>query len=297
MRYRAATVVFALAVAVLSSACGYRPPIGQADSCTLPLVTDTGQALYLSHPRGSVTLGPELGRGLWEYDSSSRSSHTWWAEAPGGGRHALTPPAQNIAGTNTARFSVVVTDEATGSTRSVWQMTTRGADVVGWAKQGLSFSAGTAARTGAILIDPDTGAATALDPNGDTNWMALYDDRLYGVSFGGRAPAVRPGLWARRGGLQGSSGPLSRLRGHRPGRESDCRAEADGPEHVRAGEALGLRWEDVDLAAGTLSVRHALQRVDGRLVLLEPKTRRSRRTLHLPQIVVDGLRRHRGPLG
>ncbi len=40
---------------------------------------------------------------------------------------------------------------------------------------------------------------------------------------------------------------------------------------LRQGELLGLRWEDVDLAKGKLTVRHSLQRVDGVLMLLEPK--------------------------
>lgn len=62
---------------------------------------------------------------------------------------------------------------------------------------------------------------------------------------------------------------------------------------LRQGEALGLRWDDVDFAAGTLSVRHALQRVDGTLQLVEPKTGRSRRTLAMPPTVVAALRAHR----
>jgi len=40
-------------------------------------------------------------------------------------------------------------------------------------------------------------------------------------------------------------------------------------------------------------VRHALARVQGKLVLLEPKTERSRRTLVLPEIAVGALRAHR----
>jgi integrase len=62
---------------------------------------------------------------------------------------------------------------------------------------------------------------------------------------------------------------------------------------MRQGELLGLRWEDVDLEAGTLRVRHTLARVDGRLTLLEPKTERSRRTIALPEVVVVALRAHR----
>ena len=47
------------------------------------------------------------------------------------------------------------------------------------------------------------------------------------------------------------------------------------------GEALGLTLEDVDLDAGTLTVRHSLQRRDREYRLVEPKTLRSRRTVGL----------------
>jgi len=62
---------------------------------------------------------------------------------------------------------------------------------------------------------------------------------------------------------------------------------------LRQGEALGLRWEDVDLDTGTLQVRHQLQRVDGQLQLVPLKTARSRRTLALPESITAGLRAHR----
>jgi integrase len=62
---------------------------------------------------------------------------------------------------------------------------------------------------------------------------------------------------------------------------------------LRQGEILGLRWADVDLEAGTLSVTQALQRVDGALILRAPKTEKSRRRLTLPATVVAALRAHR----
>ena len=40
-------------------------------------------------------------------------------------------------------------------------------------------------------------------------------------------------------------------------------------------------------------MRHTLARVDGKLTLLEPKTDRSRRSIVLPNVVVDALRGHR----
>jgi integrase len=61
---------------------------------------------------------------------------------------------------------------------------------------------------------------------------------------------------------------------------------------LRQGEALGLRWLDVDLDAGTLNVRVALQRIDGKVELVEPKTDRSRRAIALPAVAVEALRRH-----
>jgi integrase len=62
---------------------------------------------------------------------------------------------------------------------------------------------------------------------------------------------------------------------------------------LRQGELLGLRWQDVDLETRRLCVRHTLARVGGKLVLLEPKTERSRRTIVLPEVVVVALRAHR----
>lgn len=62
---------------------------------------------------------------------------------------------------------------------------------------------------------------------------------------------------------------------------------------LRQGEALGLRWLDIDLDAGTLTVRNALQRIDGKLQLVEPKTSKSRRTVALPDVAVAAIRAHR----
>ncbi|HAM41108.1 MAG TPA: site-specific integrase, partial [Candidatus Omnitrophica bacterium] len=62
---------------------------------------------------------------------------------------------------------------------------------------------------------------------------------------------------------------------------------------LRQGEALGLRWEDVDLEAGELVVRKQLQRIEGKLRLVEVKTARSRRQVSLPSVAVAALREHR----
>src|SRR5215217_5987395 len=63
---------------------------------------------------------------------------------------------------------------------------------------------------------------------------------------------------------------------------------------LRMGEALGLKWSDIDLEAGTLRVHRQLQRIreGGGLVFSEPKNA-SRRTIDLPQRVLEDLRSHR----
>jgi len=67
---------------------------------------------------------------------------------------------------------------------------------------------------------------------------------------------------------------------------------------LRMGEALGLKWEDVDLDRSTVFVRRALQRVvkeDGstELQLVEPKSDRSYRLVSIPASIVAFLARHR----
>jgi len=59
---------------------------------------------------------------------------------------------------------------------------------------------------------------------------------------------------------------------------------------LRVGEALALRWEDIDPQEGTVSIRHTLWK--GKLY--PPKTPQSRRTLKLPERALEALRRHAG---
>lgn len=62
---------------------------------------------------------------------------------------------------------------------------------------------------------------------------------------------------------------------------------------LRQGEALGLRWDDVDLVSGALHVRHSLQRIGGTLTLVEPKTDRSNRVVPIPASLSARLSEHR----
>ena len=63
---------------------------------------------------------------------------------------------------------------------------------------------------------------------------------------------------------------------------------------MRQGELLGLRWEDVDLDAGQLTIRYALALdAKGGYSLRPPKTAKSRRTLALSAIGLTALRRQK----
>ncbi|WP_086708782.1 site-specific integrase [Streptomyces antimycoticus] len=62
---------------------------------------------------------------------------------------------------------------------------------------------------------------------------------------------------------------------------------------LRRGEVLGLRWKDVDLTDGTVTIRQTLQRVGGELLIAAPKTQRSARRVALPAECVTALRARR----
>jgi len=81
---------------------------------------------------------------------------------------------------------------------------------------------------------------------------------------------------------------------------------------LRQGEALGLRWRDIDFEAGSLRIRYALQRLkastaesrknrvngvksvtESAFHLVEPKTRQSRRTVALPHVTLAALAEHK----
>jgi integrase len=62
---------------------------------------------------------------------------------------------------------------------------------------------------------------------------------------------------------------------------------------LRKGELLGLHWEDLDLTAGTASIRRSLQRTrTGGLTHLPTKTRASERRIALPTECLHSLKKH-----
>lgn len=62
---------------------------------------------------------------------------------------------------------------------------------------------------------------------------------------------------------------------------------------LRRGEICGLRWADIDMAAGTLSVKGQIICETGKgLSWTEPKTKTAIRTLRLPAVLLGALRWH-----
>ena len=62
---------------------------------------------------------------------------------------------------------------------------------------------------------------------------------------------------------------------------------------MRRGEALALRWCDVDLDAAVVRVERSLEESVQGLRFKAPKTRKGRRTIPLPATVITTLRAHR----
>jgi integrase len=63
---------------------------------------------------------------------------------------------------------------------------------------------------------------------------------------------------------------------------------------MREGELLGLKWEDVDFARKTVQVRRTIARIPREgFKVAEPKTPKSRRSIHLTDLALESLERHR----
>jgi integrase len=62
---------------------------------------------------------------------------------------------------------------------------------------------------------------------------------------------------------------------------------------LRQGEALGLRWQDIDLESGLIKIRVQIQTINGKRDFIGLKTDRSQRTLALTQSTIEALTSHK----
>lgn len=62
---------------------------------------------------------------------------------------------------------------------------------------------------------------------------------------------------------------------------------------MRRGEAVGLRWKDLDLDAGQLSVKQTIQSIRGKLLIGDAKSAAGNRPIALDPATVAALRDHR----
>ncbi|WP_255283607.1 site-specific integrase [Priestia megaterium] len=62
---------------------------------------------------------------------------------------------------------------------------------------------------------------------------------------------------------------------------------------LRRGELLGLEWRYVDLDKGTIQVKQAITYVNKQHIIREPKTKNSIRTVTLPEVLVNELKKYK----
>jgi len=127
------------------------------------------------------------------------------------------------------------------------------------------------------------GIQVALPPY-HTNSPVSYRFHFANNSWGLRAPHWRLGGQAKSLSCGRDGGMEQWLFSTRSSR---------GQAGLRRGEILGLRWSDIDLATGTITVVQSLEQTKEGVRLKSPKTHRGRRSIVLPAITVEALRSHR----
>ncbi len=62
---------------------------------------------------------------------------------------------------------------------------------------------------------------------------------------------------------------------------------------MRRGELLGVRWQDIDLTRGTLTIQQAVTLLNDKAIIQQPKSAASRRTVRLPAHCIAALQAHK----
>jgi integrase len=70
-------------------------------------------------------------------------------------------------------------------------------------------------------------------------------------------------------------------------------AAAAAHSGARLGELIGLRWSDLDLAAGIWRLQRSIRQYRNELLVMPCKTERSRRVLRLGPVAISALQRHK----
>lgn len=139
------------------------------------------------------------------------------------------------------------------------------------------------------LVDRDSKLSILDDVKraGTPGWPAPYPSSGRGAPFlrlvhadvrHREGPQRRAGAAASQGGRRGLTGPA-------------VRAVPARPRHGHEARRTALRWAAVDVERGSLVVERSLQRVDGTLTLVRPKTLSSVRTIP-PARIVRALTKH-----
>ena len=62
---------------------------------------------------------------------------------------------------------------------------------------------------------------------------------------------------------------------------------------LRIGEVCALKWSDVDFESKLIHIRGTQARLNGKLTITEPKSKASKRTIPIPDILFDRLKKHK----
>jgi integrase len=122
---------------------------------------------------------------------------------------------------------------------------------------------------------------------------ALADAERLGLVIRNAAAAAKPPVPSKREHTTWSGGELARFLRSIEGERLAAALVLLATTGMRRGEALGLRWGDVDLDAGRLSIVQTITTVRDKMVITPPKTARSRRSVSLDPETVAALREHR----